>query len=155
METNHGSRIPDAKELPQPQGIETREVGQQRPRGSFVLGTPERMRIARAAHEANRSYCRLVLGDYSQPPFDEAPAWQVQSALAGIDAITLGEVKQPSDSHESWLRQKQAEGWVYGEVKNPATKEHPCMVPYEKLSPEQQVKDHIFFAIVTAMAGVR
>lgn len=140
------STMNESKELPQPEGIETTEVGRRR----FVLSTPDRMKIARVAHEANRAYC-LALGDTSQPPFEHAPAWQVQSALDGIDAITLGVVTQPRDSHDSWLAAKERDGWVYGEVKNPATKEHPCMVPYESLPSAQRMKDHIFFAIVTAM----
>lgn len=50
----------------------------------------------------------------------------------------------PSASHESWLKQKTEEGWKYGEVKNPETKEHPCFVPYEQLPNEQKAKDYIF-----------
>lgn len=140
----------ESKELPQPKGIETKEVGGGRAVAGYVLGTPERLRIARVVHEANRAYCQSI-GDTSQVPFDEAPAWQVESVLNGIDGITSGEIRAPHQSHESWMAQKQKDGWVYGEVKNEKTKEHPCMVPYEALPSEQRMKDYLFFAIVKTL----
>lgn len=41
--------------------------------------------IAKIAHEANRIYCQ-TLGDYSQPPWEDAPDWQKNSAIAGVQA---------------------------------------------------------------------
>lgn len=139
----------DTKELRQPAGIETREVGAQ---GRYVLGFAEREKVARVAHEANRAYC-ATLGDFSQPAWDDAPDWQKESARAGVDAITMGEVTHPEDSHESWSRQKLAEGWRYGPEKNPATKEHPCLVPYVALPVTQRMKDHLFLAIVRTLTS--
>ena len=57
----------------------------------------------------------------------------------------------PSASHESWLAVKEADGWKYGEVKDPENKEHPCFVPYEQLPEEQKAKDHLFKAVVEAL----
>ena len=42
--------------------------------------------------------------------------------------------------------------WTYGEVKDPAKKEHPCLVAFEALPKEQQAKDYIFKAVVDALA---
>lgn len=39
--------------------------------------------IARVCHEANRGYC-ISMGDKSQLPWDEAPAWQRGSAVQGV-----------------------------------------------------------------------
>ena len=44
--------------------------------------------------------------------------------------------------------EKLKDGWKFGEVKNAKTKEHPCMVPYEKLPKEQQTKDALFISVV-------
>lgn len=107
--------------------------------------------VARIAHEANRALCR-GLGDHSQPPFDEAPVWQVESATNGVAAIVDGVVTAPHQSHDSWSREKLENGWKYGLVKDPEAKTHPCLVPFEELPEEQQRKDHLFFAIVTAIA---
>jgi len=57
----------------------------------------------------------------------------------------------PALSHESWLKEKSDSGWKFGPVKDAEKKEHPCMVPFEALPPEQQMKDILFAAIVRAL----
>lgn len=109
--------------------------------------------VARVVHEANRALC-LSLGDTSQVPFDEAPSDQIASATAGVEAIVDGHVRSPEASHESWSAQKVADGWVYGPVKDLEKREHPCLVPYGQLPVEQQRKDFMFLAIVTALAPI-
>lgn len=104
--------------------------------------------IARIAHEVNRAYCSAT-GDDSQPSWEDAPEWQRASAINGVKFHLSGE-HDPASSHESWLNQKTAEGWVYGLVKNAEKKEHPCMMPYEQLPVEQRVKDYLFRAVVHA-----
>ena len=106
--------------------------------------------IAKVCHEANRAYCQ-TLGDDSQAPWSEAPDWQVESAINGVLYHAEHPDSKPSDSHENWLKQKQDEGWQYGPIKNPETKEHPCFVPYDELPAEAKRKDYIFTAIVRAM----
>lgn len=106
--------------------------------------------IASVAHEANRAYC-LTLGDTSQLPWTQAPDWQRKSAITGVDKILDGTITRPDQSHESWLEEKRQDGWKYGPVKDAEKKEHPCFVPYQELPPEQQRKDALFFAVVTAL----
>jgi hypothetical protein len=67
-----------------------------------------------------------------------------------MDVLELGRKPVPSASHENWMKQKEADGWKYGAVKNAETKEHPCYVAYSELPPEQRVKDYIFCSIVEA-----
>lgn len=112
-----------------------------------------RGQIARVAHEVNRAYCQ-ALGDMSQPRWKDAPDWQKESALLGVGMHTANPAAGPEKSHESWLAQKVAEGWVYGEAKDPEKKTHPCMVPFNELPKEQQAKDFIFRAIVHALMEV-
>lgn len=106
--------------------------------------------IARTCHEANRAYCESQ-GDYSQLPWEDAPDWQRQSAVNGVLHALGNPDAKPADSHESWLAEKRRDGWAYGAVKDPATKTHPCLVPYDELPPSQKAKDYIFLAIVRAM----
>lgn len=107
--------------------------------------------VAGICHEANRAYC-LSLNDYSQPAWTGAPAWQVESAENGVRFHLENPEATPGASHENWMRQKLEEGWSYGPVKDAVTKQHPCLVPFEELSLEQQVKDIWFSAIVQVLA---
>ncbi len=108
--------------------------------------------IAEIAHETNRTYCQTI-GDYSQVGWDFCEQWQRLSALDGVRAIERGIVTKPEQSHENWLEHKVEEGWEHGSVKNEKIKEHPCMLPFNELSEEQQMKDHLFFTIVTTLLG--
>ena len=103
--------------------------------------------IAEACHEANRALCQSM-GDNSQVPWAEAEIWQKDSAVVGVEGIISGEINTPEDSHRSWLRVKEADGWVYGENKDAEKKTHPCMVPYGDLPAAQQAKDAVFFCVV-------
>lgn len=107
--------------------------------------------IARACHEVNRAYCQ-ALGDDSQPKWDEAPDWQKQSAINGVRLHLTNPGAGPEASHESWMAEKRAAGWVYGPIKDADAKTHPCMLPFSQLPREQQAKDFIFRAVVHALA---
>ena len=107
--------------------------------------------IARICHEANRALCESQ-GDTSQPSWNEAPDWQRKSALQGVSMHLSNPEATPEMSHESWLAQKEADGWKYGPVKDADKKEHPCFVPYDQLPVEQQAKDYLFRGIVHSLA---
>lgn len=108
-------------------------------------------RIARAAHNVNRAYCRAI-GDTSQVDWAFAPDWQRDSAKAGVQFKLDNPHTTPEDSHKSWLERKLADGWSYGPTKDVEAKLHPCMMPYAQLPLEQQVKDHLFTAVVMALS---
>jgi len=103
--------------------------------------------VARACHEANREYC-AYLGDDSQVVWDEAPEWQKSSARLGVIFHLENPDAQACHSHECWLREKEAQGWKYGPVKDAEKKEHPCFVPYSELPDEQKFKDTLFMIII-------
>lgn len=105
--------------------------------------------IARVVHEANRAFC-ISLGDMSQVAWDDAPEWQRNSAIDGVLFVLGNPEADQSATHQNWMKVKKREGWVYGEVKDAEKKTHPCMVPYEELPPDQQLKDALFHAIVHA-----
>jgi hypothetical protein len=111
------------------------------------MHSPETIdKIARVCHEANRAYCKTI-GDDSQLPWGEAPAWQRESARMGVDLHLSGSFG-PEASHISWMYAKLEAGWVYGETKDPDKKTHPCIRPFKELPKEQQMKDHLFRGIV-------
>lgn len=106
--------------------------------------------MARIVHETNRAYCQAI-GDNSQPCWDDAPDWQKDSAIVGVQLHTYKPETSAEQSHVSWLAQKEADGWKYGPVKDAVKKEHPCYLPYDQLPVQQQVKDHLFKAVVTTL----
>lgn len=105
--------------------------------------------IARVSHEVNRAYCES-LGDTSQAAWEVAPGWQKASAIEGVRFHIDHPEAGPEASHEKWLEGKRAEGWVYGEAKDPEKKTHHCMVPFAELPKEQQAKDYLFRGVVHA-----
>lgn len=108
---------------------------------------------AKICHEANKAYCGGT-GDASQLPWEWAPLWQKESARSGVLAVFRGEVSTAKESHESWLTQKRLDGWKYGTVKDEIKREHPCLVPYEDLPKEQQIKDYLFTSICNTMSNL-
>lgn len=106
--------------------------------------------IARVCHEVNRAYCASI-GDNSQPAWADAPEWQRESAINGVKFTIANPDALPSASHDSWSAEKVAAGWVYGPVKDPEAKQHPCLVPYDELPVEQRTKDYLFQAVVRSL----
>lgn len=115
--------------------------------------------LARACHSAWYAYTVLALGEDGEP-WETAPDWQKASIREGIrfwdEKMETGEVfRDPSTSideaihflaplsHENWMKHKTANGWVYGETKDPEKKTHPCMVAYGDLPEDQRKKDEV------------
>ncbi len=107
--------------------------------------------IAEVCHEVNRAYCES-LGDKSQPAWKDAPDWQKNSVISGVQLHLNNPVLTPEDSHNSWLAEKVANCWVYGKIKNPEKKTHPCIVRYGELPTDQKAKDYIFSQIVRSLS---
>lgn len=108
--------------------------------------------IARVCHEANRALCEAH-GDHSQVRWADAPDWQKKSAEAGVRFHIGHPEATPGASHEAWVLHKLDEGWQYGPVKDEFQQTHPAIMPFSELPLEVQAKDHIFRAIVHALAG--
>jgi hypothetical protein len=108
--------------------------------------------IAQVCHEANRAL-QAVQADPGNPvslPWDEIGHEMRVSATTGV--VTAMSGATPEQLHQSWCDFKIANGWFYGPVKDEVMKTHPCLVPYEDLPPGQQIKDHLFSAIVKALS---
>jgi hypothetical protein len=112
--------------------------------------TMTKEQIAQVAHEINRAYC-AALGDHSQAHWEDAPEWQRKSAVNGVEFHLSNPNAGPSASHESWMKEKEADGWKYGPVKDADKKEHPCYLPYEELPTDQKAKDYIFRQIIHSL----
>ncbi len=106
--------------------------------------------IAVMCHEANKVWCEMN-GDNSQKDWFDAEKWQRESAIKGVEYRITNYNGGPDAQHKAWMKDKVADGWVYGEVKDAEKKTHPCLVPFEELPEFQQKKDKLFVAIVDAL----
>ena len=43
--------------------------------------------------------------------------------------------------HDIWAATRMEQGWTYGEERNDALKQHPCLIPYGELPEEEKVYD--------------
>jgi RyR domain len=108
--------------------------------------------IAHVVHEANRAI-QLETGDPAvSPHWTAAPRWQRQAAIEEVRHALDG--ASPEQLHNEWCAHKRRDGWVYGPVKDGDAKTHPCLVPYDRLPPEQTSKHVLFTAIVNALKDV-
>lgn len=106
--------------------------------------------IAKVCHQANKAWCESN-GDHSQKDWNEAENWQRTSAIAGVVFILSNPDAGHDATHNNWMRDKVADGWVYGIVKDAEKKTHPCIVPFTELPKHQQQKDALFNSIVRAL----
>ncbi len=106
--------------------------------------------VARMCHQLNREYCQQ-LDDWTQLPWSEAPDWQTESAINGVQFHLDNPDAGPEASHENWYSEKLEAGWSYGAIKNPELKQHPCCIPFDELPLEQQAKDKLFKGVVDAL----
>ena len=106
--------------------------------------------IAKVCHQANKAWCEEN-GDFTQCNWEEATQWQRYSAIIGVEFRLNNPDAPESALHDAWLAVKVADGWKYGEVKDPEAKTHPCIVPYNELPEFQRKKDALFLAIVDSL----
>ena len=106
----------------------------------------------------NYQYCRYVAGK----KHTTAVPWEhmtneAQLVMAKVVAESLrNPAKTPREQHERWMIYKVTNGWTYGETANAELKQHPNIVHWELLSPEEQYKDAIFCTVVlNAMCQLR
>lgn len=106
--------------------------------------------IAMVCHQANKAFCENN-GDLSQKNWEDAEEWQRQSAINGVAYRINNPLAGHDAQHNSWMREKIEQGWVFGEVKDVEAKTHPCIVSFDQLPKFQQQKDALFCAIVDSL----
>ena len=56
------------------------------------------------------------------------------------DLLNLTE-KLAENTHDVWAEGRIKDGWTYGEKRNDALKQHPCLVPYSELTESEKEYD--------------
>ena len=62
------------------------------------------------------------------------------------DVELSAEIKELSEllaenTHEVWSQGRIRDGWTYGEKRDDAKKQHPCLIPYAELSDSEKAYD--------------
>jgi len=108
--------------------------------------------IAQVIYAANREL-QVIFGDPEpSPDWYDAPEYQRRETIASAAEALADPGRTPEQNHQGWMDRLQADGWHYGETKDPEAKTHPCLVPFDELPEEQQAKDRLFLAIIRALA---
>lgn len=104
---------------------------------------------ARIAYEANRAYCS-AMQDVVGKEWHDLAADEMMSYVRGVVGVLNG--NSPAEQHAAWCADKKANNWVYGPVKDEHKREHPCLLPYDRLPASQRQKDVLFIGVVSAAA---
>ena len=108
--------------------------------------------LARLSHEVNRAYCKTI-GDTNHAPWEATPPEIQDSVRNGVRLLLENYTLTPAEMHEHWYKYKKQQGWRLGPVKDFEKKEHPAMVHYDQLPPEQRARDELFRTVV--LEGLR
>ena len=73
-------------------------------------------------------------GPYDPSPIDLSGIELPESLLDLTEAIA-------ENTHEVWSRNRLAEGWTYGPVRDDANLRHPGLLPYSELSESEKEYD--------------
>ena len=105
---------------------------------------------ARAAYEANRTFCIAIAEEVIPPPWEDAkPVW-LSGISNTVEAVLIGD--GPSSLHKKWLDVMSLAGWKYGVVKDSAKKESPKLASYNDLPGTAKRQYQLTVDIVRAMA---
>jgi len=106
--------------------------------------------IARVVHEAQRALQFAQCDPVPAPEWNHAPEYMKEALIKTIEAVLKGAT--PQETHELWRRDKIADGWTYGAVKDAYARKHPCLVNYDYLPQHQKDKNDLLVAIVGVFA---
>jgi hypothetical protein len=105
---------------------------------------------AKVAYIVDCVYSQAI-GEPSPPAWLDLTITQREYAVAAAEAVLRGDTLEAL--HDLWVAAYSADGWVYGEVMDFASKVSPRLCPYADLPPEQAQKGALSQAAVRAFAG--
>jgi RyR domain-containing protein len=105
--------------------------------------------VASIAHDANNALEAVLKDEAPSMPWSVEPPAIRSHVLAMVRMARAGCTQ--AEIHEGWCNMLRTEGWIYGPEKDWTAMTHPCLLPFERLPPEQQAKTALFQHIVIAL----
>lgn len=95
-------------------------------------------------------YARYVSGKQRSTclPWAEMTQEQQNKFKSVVIASLSNPPKSARESHDRWMISRVSDGWVYGIKASAELKQHPNIVHWELLPPEEQFKDAIFSSLI-------
>jgi hypothetical protein len=78
----------------------------------------------------------MPAGDYDPRPIDTAHV-RLSPDVAGLVE------RLARNAHDIWARRRMDDGWRFGPQRDDLRKEHPSLVPYEKLDDTEKAYDRV------------
>lgn len=89
------------------------------------------------------------IGEPVSPSWDIITEEERDAVITAVRRILDAYIDMsPEANHMGWLFDRINAGWMYGDKKNSSAKEHPCLVPYNKLPKSQRTKNELFVSSV-------
>lgn len=113
----------------------------------MAISEQQQMQAAKVAHQVNRVLSAFN-GDAPKSDWSALTEEEKHCLYVGINAIIANPALTSRDSHELWMNTQIKMGWTYGPVIDRVNKQHPCLVPFDSLEPQDKLKDDVFLTIV-------
>lgn len=103
--------------------------------------------IAEALHRLTALVPRM---DGSQPlPWDQLTEEQRQSSIQVVHDLMCSDVIYTAEQlHDVWQKKAHELGWTYGPVYDLDRKEHPSMLPFDRLPDSEVFKDQVWHYMI-------
>jgi len=109
--------------------------------------------FGRLNHALRREVAR-IFGDGTVPPdWDDAPEWMHAESARSARKLLENPGMMAEEEHDRWMRQKIADGWTQGPVRDDEAKIHPSLLPFDQLPPGERLKDLLRVSLAGSLAG--
>lgn len=114
------------------------------------MNDPLAEKIAQVAYAAIQEWCVVTKQEFNVPWAHLSPDYQNHIKVVVARAFTAMEVPTAKELHARCLAEGINAGWTHGDHVDRKKKTHPDILPWEKLSFDQRMKDFLFSNILRA-----